>query len=46
MANMCVIRIQLRNQGVTLIFLKEQLTFNANINNPTQELQLHMKSEF
>ncbi|GCH91697.1 hypothetical protein BvCmsJ25A_05376 [Escherichia coli] len=32
--------------GVTLIFLKEQLTFNAGISNPMQELQLHMMSAF
>ncbi|MEN1933980.1 recombinase family protein [Escherichia coli] len=32
--------------GVTLIFLKEQLTFSAGTNNPMQELQLHMMSAF
>ncbi|XMC53115.1 recombinase family protein (plasmid) [Klebsiella pneumoniae] len=36
----------LRDQGVTLIFLKEQLTFSAGTNNPMQELQLHMMSAF
>ncbi len=35
-----------RVMGVTLIFLKEQLTFNAGISNPMQELQLHMMSVF
>lgn len=43
---MCAVTTQLRDQGVTLIFLKEQLTFSAGTNNPMQELQLHMMSAF
>ncbi|WP_238399210.1 recombinase family protein [Photorhabdus bodei] len=35
--------MRLRQQGITLIFLKEQLTFSAN-NPPMQEPQLHMMS--
>lgn len=43
---MCAVTTRLRDQGVTLIFLKEQLTFSAGTNNPMQELQLHMMSAF
>ncbi|MGX3739022.1 recombinase family protein [Klebsiella pneumoniae] len=41
MSDMCAVTTRLRDQGVTLIFLKEQLTFSAGTNNPMQELQLH-----
>ena len=43
---MCAVTTRLRDRGVTLIFLKEQLTFSAGTNNPMQELQLHMMSAF
>ncbi len=43
---MCAITTRLRDQGVTLIFLKKHLTFSASTNNPMQELQLHMMSAF
>lgn len=46
MMDMCAVTTRLREMGVTLIFLKEQLTFNAGISNPMQELQLHMMSAF
>ncbi|MCQ9253813.1 recombinase family protein [Klebsiella pneumoniae] len=46
MSDMCAVTTRLRDQGVTLIFLKEQLTFSAGTNNPMQELQLHMMSAF
>lgn len=46
MMDMCAVTIRLREMGVTLIFLKEQLTFNAGISNSMQELQLHMMSAF
>lgn len=46
MMDMCTITTHLRNQGVSLVFLKEQLTFYAGENNPMQELQLHMMSAF
>ncbi|MCH6158736.1 recombinase family protein, partial [Escherichia coli] len=45
-SDMCAVTTRLRDQGVTLIFLKEQLTFSAGTNNPMQELQLHMMSAF
>lgn len=44
--DMCAVTTRLREMGVILIFLKEQLTFNAGISNPMQELQLHMMSAF
>lgn len=34
MMDMCAVTTRLREMGVTLIFLKEQLTFNAGISNP------------
>ncbi len=46
MSDMCAVTTRLRDQGVTLIFLKEQLTFSAGTNNPMQEPQLHMMSAF
>jgi DNA invertase Pin-like site-specific DNA recombinase len=46
MSDMCAVTTRLRDRGVTLIFLKEQLTFSAGTNNPMQELQLHMMSAF
>ena len=46
MSDMCAVTTRLRDKGVTLIFLKEQLTFSAGTNNPMQELQLHMMSAF
>lgn len=46
MMDMCSITSNLRHQGVTLVFLKEQLTFNAGTSNPMQDLQLHMMSAF
>lgn len=46
MSDMCAVTTRLRDQGVTLIFLKELLTFSAGTNNPMQELQLHMMSAF
>lgn len=36
MSDMCAVTTRLRDQGVTLIFLKEQLTFSAGTNNPMQ----------
>lgn len=46
MMDMCSITTRLRNQGISLIFLKEQLIFNAETSNPMQDLQLHMMSAF
>lgn len=46
MSDMCAVTTRLRDQGITLIFLKEQLTFSAGTKNPMQELQLHMMSAF
>jgi len=46
MSDMSAVTTRLRDQGVTLMFLKEQLTFSASTNNPMQELQLHMMSAF
>nr|WP_275367236.1 recombinase family protein [Xenorhabdus bovienii] len=46
MMDMCTLTLRLRQQGITLIFLKEQLTFSANESTPMQELQLHMMSAF
>ncbi|WP_268866234.1 recombinase family protein, partial [Salmonella enterica] len=46
MMDMCAVTTRLRHQGVTLIFLKEQLTFSTGTSNPMQELQLHMMSAF
>lgn len=46
MSDMCAVTTWLRDQGVSLIFLKEQLTFSAGTKNPMQELQLHMMSAF
>lgn len=45
-SDMCAVTTRLRDQGVTLICLKEQLTFRAGTNNPIQELQLNMMSAF
>nr|WP_254361138.1 recombinase family protein [Photorhabdus heterorhabditis] len=46
MMDMCTLTLRLRQQGITLIFLKVQLTFSANESTPMQELQLHMMSAF
>ncbi|MEG2263613.1 MAG: recombinase family protein [Acinetobacter sp.] len=46
MMDMCSITTNLRSRGVSLIFLKEQLTFHADTSNPMQDLQLHMMSAF
>ncbi|PQQ23985.1 recombinase family protein [Photorhabdus hindustanensis] len=46
MMDMCTLTLRLREQGITLIFLKEPLTFSANESTPMQELQLHMMSAF
>ncbi|WP_323840606.1 recombinase family protein [Photorhabdus africana] len=46
MMDMCALPLRLRQQGITLIFLKEQLTFSAGEETPMQELQLHMVSAF
>lgn len=44
--DMCAVTTRLREMDVTLIFLKEQLTFNAGMNNLMQELQLRTMSAF
>ncbi|PSU44258.1 resolvase [Photobacterium frigidiphilum] len=46
MMDMCNITTQLRQQGTSLVFLKENIHFCASENNPLQELQLHMMSAF
>ncbi|UZX83463.1 recombinase family protein [Yersinia ruckeri] len=46
MMDMCSITTNLRSRGVSLIFLKEMLTFHADTSNPMQDLQLHMMSAF
>ncbi|TDB47751.1 recombinase family protein [Photorhabdus khanii] len=46
MMDMCALTLRLRQQGITLIFLKERLTFSAGEGTPMQELQLHMMSAF
>ena len=43
---MCAVTTRFRDRGVTLIFLKEQLTFSAGTKQPMQEPQLHMMSAF
>ena len=46
MMDMCNITTQLRQQGTSLVFLKENIHFCATESNPLQELQLHMMSAF
>ncbi|WP_227876493.1 recombinase family protein [Photobacterium frigidiphilum] len=46
MMDMCNITTQLRQQGTSLVFLKENIHFCAAESNPLQELQLHMMSAF
>lgn len=46
MMDMFTITTRLRQQGISLLFLKEQLTFSAGVSNPMQDLQLHMMSAF
>lgn len=46
MMDMCNITTQLRQQGISLIFLKENIHFSESKNNPLQDLQLHMMSAF
>ncbi|WP_240002079.1 recombinase family protein [Photorhabdus bodei] len=46
MMDMCALTLRLRQQSITLIFLKEQPTFSAGKETPMQELQLHMMSAF
>ncbi|WP_262980776.1 recombinase family protein [Photorhabdus kleinii] len=43
---MCQLTLQLKQQGVSLIFIKENIHFSATENSPLQELQLHMMSAF
>lgn len=44
--DMCTITTNLQSRGVSLVFLKENLTFSTSENNALQELQLHMMSAF
>ena len=46
MMDMCNITTQLRQQGTSLVFLKENIHFCATESNPLQELQLHKMSAF
>ena len=46
MMDMCTITTDLQKKGVSLIFLKENLTFSVGTKNALQELQLHMMSAF
>ena len=46
MMDMCYLTLDLKQRGISLIFLKENICFSANENNPLQELQLHMISAF
>ncbi|WP_232832668.1 recombinase family protein [Photorhabdus sp. CRCIA-P01] len=46
MMDMCNLTLDLKQRGVSLIFLKENICFSAHENNPLQELQLHMMSAF
>ncbi|PHM28753.1 putative DNA invertase [Xenorhabdus budapestensis] len=38
--------IDLKQRGISLVFLKENIHFSASESNPLQELQLHMMSVF
>ena len=46
MMDMCYLTLDLKQRGISLIFLKENICFSANENNPLQELQLNMMSAF
>ncbi|MDX7992322.1 recombinase family protein [Xenorhabdus littoralis] len=46
MMDMCYLTLDLKQRGISLIFLKENICFSAHENNPLQELQLHMMSAF
>lgn len=43
---MCSITTSLRDRGISLAFLKENLTFSASENSEMQDLQLHIMSAF
>lgn len=44
--DMCDLTLKLRQQGISLMFLKENIHFSASKIDPLQELQLHMMSAF
>ncbi len=46
MMDMCSITTNLRDRGISLVFLKENLTFSVSENSAMQDLQLHMMSAF
>ncbi|WP_118988287.1 recombinase family protein [Photorhabdus sp. CRCIA-P01] len=46
MMDMCNLALQLKQRGISLIFIKENIHFSATESNPLQELQLHMMSAF
>ncbi|WP_419901072.1 recombinase family protein [Kiloniella sp.] len=46
MMDMCSVTTDLRDRGVSLVFLQENLTFSSGKVNAMQELQLHMMSAF
>ncbi len=46
MMDMCSITTSLRDRGISLVFLKENLTFSTSENSAMQDLQLHMMSAF
>ncbi len=44
--DMCNLTLQLKQRGISLIFIKENIHFSASESNLLQELQLHMMSVF